>query len=648
MEIPKKPNSKKTARSFAAKDDFALDLRQKFNRAVSAKATITADLERALRAYKGVYSNCGDLQFDGIDIWSNLTASICRSASAYIKDILAINIESPWSIEPTPVPTVSDEVKAQSLEFLGNLLPVGTFEEISAFTDSEEYKNFVKETKNTALYFEKEYAANAAEKMTARVQDHMDEGGWDDAFSQFIDNFVLYRFAVLKGAEVTNKQVLDWSNSRESGVKVTTKPILTVSAPDPFMIFWSAGARDIKKADVFEIMPLSRDDLLAYKGMEGEVPGAIDEVINEYPDGYLESRSGDGEQEALETDMLVTGSNDNQFYEAVESWITVTGAQLKVLKVSGKWEDTENVHIAVIRVGDDIINVRENPDPLGLRPYHMASYASIPNSMVGMGVFDLMADVQDLMNSATRALVKNLSYSSGPIGEYDARRLEDEDDPQDVQPYRLMSVNPDYTGTGQAAIRFYSVPSTIQEMRYLINELGNEAQERTGITRVLMGQTGGALGRTAAGAGMLLGAASKTVKLALYEIERRVLDPLVSDYVVKLMLYDPDKSIKGDIMVVVRGITGILNAETKLEKQLQFLQIVGSVLQPGQATPLVQEIGERMGVDTRALGMPDPNARIAQFLDAWEAGRKSAGGQQGGAGMFPGLQGGGLPVPAGG
>ena len=75
-------------------------------------------------------------------------------------------------------------------------------------------------------------------------------------------------------------------------------------------------------------------------------------------------------------------------------------------------------------IGQHVIRVKINRDPLERRPYHTASFQPVPGSFWGQGIPELMADIQDVCNATARSLVNNLAISSGPQVEVYQERLQ--------------------------------------------------------------------------------------------------------------------------------------------------------------------------------------------------------------------------------
>ncbi len=207
-----------------------------------------------------------------------------------------------------------------------------------------------------------------------------------------------------------------------------------------------------------------------------------------------------------------------------------------------------------------------DPNPLGDRPYRVTSYEKIPGSFFGNGVAQLVRDIQRVCNASARNLVKNMSYASGPITEVEAGRLADEEVFDEIIPYKVYFTSPDPYGGGHAAIKVNQIPSNATELMMVYEKFEAMADNKTGIPKLAYGPSGGQP-RSLGVFTMQLANASKGIKNVLQNLEIDIIEPTVKAFWADNMLYDDDDTIKGDVKVIARGASGLLQKENLKAQQ---------------------------------------------------------------------------------
>ena len=89
---------------------------------------------------------------------------------------------------------------------------------------------------------------------------------------------------------------------------------------------------------------------------------------------------------------------------------------------------------------------------------------------------------------------------------------------------------------------------------------------------------------------MVLNQASKSVKFALRVLEENIIEPVVQSYIDYELMYSMDETIKGDIRVHARGVSGIVekeSQESKLQWALQSLSAYTTVVDQTTGQPIV-------------------------------------------------------------
>ena len=142
-------------------------------------------------------------------------------------------------------------------------------------------------------------------------------------------------------------------------------------------------------------------------------------------------------------------------------------------------------------IGRHVIKVQLNPNPRKRHPYYITSFEKVPGSPYGHGVVEIISDIQSVANATLRALVNNLSISSGPQVVVMEDRLSPSTDSNSLYPWkRWRAVSSPYgTSTGEKAVDFFQPQSNASELLAVYNAMTNVADEVSAIPRYITGSS---------------------------------------------------------------------------------------------------------------------------------------------------------------
>ncbi len=346
------------------------------------------------------------------------------------------------------------------------------------------------------------------------------------------------------------------------------------------MIFPGAGVIRPEDGDIFEIHRLSRRDIECFIGVEGYDENAVRQVLSEYGSGGLKSWLWEvtDERDAVDTDgVSSTEKNMETTIDALELWGSVQG---KMLLDWGMGEDEVpdpegEYDVCVWMIGQYVIKAMINPDPLGKKPYHVASFEDIPGSFWGKAPCEVIADVQDMCNACARAMDNNMSLASGPQAEVNIDRVADGEDIFDIFPLKVWPTTNDLTTSagGAPAIRFFQPESNAGILLQVFQYFSKLADDYLAIPSYAYGSSmnlGGA-GRTSSGLNMLMGNASKGIKNLISNIDR-VIQGVIEGFYSYNMRYGEDENVKGDLTPVALGSSAMLARQQQKEARISLLQ----------------------------------------------------------------------------
>jgi len=234
----------------------------------------------------------------------------------------------------------------------------------------------------------------------------------------------------------------------------------------------------------------------------------------------------------------------------------------------------------------------------------------MPHRHVGMSVFDMVSDLQEIKTALLRGALDNMYLlNNGRYGVSDKVNL---DDMLTSRPGGLVRVN----GIPGQEIMPFTHPNAIPQSLQAIEYIDQIRQNRTGTSQYFTGVDQNALNRTASGIAQLTSAASQRVELIARVVAEgmRELFLIIHELVLKhnrvsetirlrnkWITIDPRDWKKRYDMSVSVGL-GVGNKEQLMSNLQMILKIQGSAIQLGICTP--ENIRQTCVELTKAAGFP--------------------------------------------
>jgi hypothetical protein len=559
-------------------------------------ASVHETMMRCLRMRHNEYDPELSRALDGIDVYMPLASMKMRAAQAWIRDTLANAEDKPWTVEPTPIPELSDAGKLAARQAF--LLEVQRSGVELQYLAPYQVQARIKQLEDVAADIVLETAREACARMEKHIADQLEEGGWREAFDAAIEDLTVFPAAVLKSPIVRRVQAPQWDGER---LRIVARTKVRVERVSPFDLYPAPDATHPQDGSYLcERMPMTGKALSDCIGLPNFSERAIRTALTLHPGGYACSDPVANERAQLEglatagawgaSNASSTGHDGT--YDVVDFWGRVPGAvllewcQLEGLPPSAVFGeravDPDAYYEAnVWLLGDLVLRSLLNPIPTGQRPYQVASFSRLPGSFWGEGLGQILRDVQRQVNSAARRLVQNMAYASGPIAEINLDLLdESEDTPNLVRPYRVF-----YTqGAGKGrAINMEKIPSVAAELNAVLQAYWRLADEVSGVPAYAYGGTTPATGAAATmgGLSLLYNSALRGIKQAIGNLDKHLIEPTIAAYYLLNMLLNPDASLKADATVVARGAKGIMAREMRQARTVETLQAITPFAQGG-------------------------------------------------------------------
>jgi hypothetical protein len=578
------------------------------------KEAIDIKLLSNLRARRGVYS-AAQLQVLSAGggqniVWADLTNTKSRAGSAWIREIVMPTGARPWGVVHTPVPELPSSIKkgvvakaiqqaqqtmVQISQAGGETLTPGEFRDMVSELGDKLRTDAEKQMEKIATI--------RARRMERVIADRLDQGGWDHAMDEFVEDFVTFPAAVLKGPIYRRSKRLSWGAGWKP--KVIDGPVQTWERVSPFDIYPAIGAKDCQQGNFIERQRFFRPELFALKGLPDFRDDEIEKALLDYTNGHLEGWLWtEAERNRLEQESMYLWTSPPGVIDALNFWGSVPGWKLIGWGIRG-WEELErdkDYEVNAVLIGKYVIYAVINPHPLGMRPYRKASYETIPGAFWGRSVPDLCETSQKMCNAIARSLADNLGAASGPMMWVYSDRLADGEQTMEIVPWKIFQLKSDPNSSQtNPGIGFFQADDRSGPLMATYEQWEMRADDATGIPRYTYGnQDVHGAADTASGLSMLMNNAAKGLRRAISGIDMDVIGPSIEETFVNEMLYNPDESIKGDCVVVPRGAAAILIKETAQQRRMQFLgltaenQLLAQVVGAKGVAALARELAEAM------------------------------------------------------
>lgn len=535
-------------------------------------------LLNALRVFNGQYdaAKLNEIrQFGGSEIYARIVAMKCRGASSLLRDVY-LSPDRPWGLDPADDPKIPDEIMASIKELVNT--EIGGLAAAGQQPDIDQIRDRTQQLVGAARQAAKKKVSVQARAAEDKLDEILKTGSFYKALAEFISDLPLFPFACIKGPVVRIVPTVTWESN---SAVVKQVPRLTWTRVSPFDIWWTPGVSDIEDAAIIERTRLTRADLNDLLDLPGYNKTAIREVLDLYGRGGLVDN-----WDVTDAERAVQESreNPNLNQSGMITCLEYTGnMQGKLLLEYGMEKEAipdplRDYFVQAWIIGNYVIKVQMAPSPRKRHPYYITSFEKVPGTPVGNGLPDILSDIQEAGNATLRALINNMSISSGPQVVVNDDRLAPDEDGEQLYPWKRWHVQSDPMGNnGAPPINFFQPNSNSQELLGVFQRFVDMADELSAIPKYLAGSgaTGGA-GRTASGLAMLMGNASKILQTVAANIDRDVLDPLLSALYDMVMLTDTSGMLTGEEKVRVLGVSVAVQKETQRARQLEFLQITAN------------------------------------------------------------------------
>lgn len=573
--------------------NIATFVRHCFDAAKTARQSHEDDMLKSLRMRSGEYDPeilTEIKKQGGSEVYMRIGSTKMRGAQSWLKDIY-LNIERPWTLDPTPVPTLKEDIEGLVSQQLEMMAAAAAAQGIAPEPGELEQAHAKLMDKARAEILQK--ARDMADRGVLKVDDILVEGGFYKALDECLTDITTFKVCVLKGPVVRMRKRVTWQDNPLTGQRspqVSNDAIYTFSRVSPLAYYPAPNAVSVSDGFTIQRHKLFRSDLVALLDTPGFDTAAIRQVLEAYGQGGLNEwlAVDSSEAQALTGGSFRHDQKASPTIDALEYWGSVQGQMLLDwgMDATAVPDALLEYPVNVWVVGPYVIKAMLNADPLARTPFSVTSLVKIPGTVFGEGLGEQLRDVSQVCNASARSLVNNMAISSGPMVGVDISRLPAGESITAMHPWKIFQFVRDLMGGTQKPIEFFQPQSNATELNAVFEKFSTLADEYSNIPRYMLGdQSVGGAGRTAAGLSMLMNAANKGIKNVANNIDTDLIVPTVERLYFHLMLNDPDKTIKGDLQVKAKGASGLMLKELLNQRRIEFLREVPGMLQMGVVKP---------------------------------------------------------------
>lgn len=546
-------------------------------------------------------------------VYVPITATKVRAAKAMLLDLISSGGDPLFSMSPTPDPTLPSVLQAEAVAKVGSELQQ-IFQQLEqAGMEQMPPEMFAKlqELIRTAMIGqydslkneEESVARKRAKRMERKVWDIMEEGGFNEAFAEYIDYICTYGTCVMVGPVVRNVAVnkciekvdKDGETAHVKEYRRVVRKIPVFEALNPFDCYPAPDAKKVTDGALCVRVKYAANELWRFadgsseqiqsRGRkclgEGWNEVAVKSLLLKHPDGGVKILEEQRNPAVRSAENNARENIDDCTFEGVRCFAPIRGSMLiemgivknrkgEKIKVNSYYY-TEAVVIDGIVVFCQIFD-----DAMGL-PLSKGVFYELPGSWWGECIADKLISVQYTMNVCIKSLLQNMGVASGPMyWMNDVSRLADKS-PEGLKmyPHKIWGFAASMMGNSGAPMGVLQVPSNASELLSVFDKMKTQADDDSGIPAYTYGQSSGqgAL-RTASGLAIFSEAANRGMKMIISTTDKLVIADVARRCADWVLLYDDDMELKGDVTVRPIGLMGKIMRAQQDQQRLSVFQMV--------------------------------------------------------------------------
>lgn len=523
--------------------------------------------------FNGQYLPQDRSKLDDNDIFLKITRKEVMKAAARINTIINSRQNRAWAIFPTPVPDLG--AIGQSIVAQGPQLPAEPSESAmpgAGTMPATPQMPQAQQTGEDPITTSKRTALAAANMVTNYIEDAMVETRYDEKSNRGLIDMCLYGTMVFFGPIHTTRKRRVWSQEQGGMTREELPPhMFDLEYVNLWDFYPEPGAESIEDASWCIVRKMvTKSALRKLKAVEGYIAPAIDEIISADPKQNKKFWENSLENSS-ESHSTSIGANR---YELLDWWGFLNKEDIEEmgLDLEDGSDESEEYIWNIQSVDGKVIYMEASEFHRDRLPFYVTPFERIPRKMFGRGPAEMMEDSQRMINACARAQAKNLSYAAGPLLTVDTSRATG--NYTKIIPGKIYSYKNTDATNNTNPFQFITVPSISGEMQGVIGFYKALIQELTSLPEIFNGVNDNSANRTMGQFSMLMGNGDAYLRLVIGNIDTTHTQPIIRSAYEWQMAFNPDKSIKGDMSIEARGVTGVMANELRVSRMTELYREV--------------------------------------------------------------------------
>ena len=214
----------------------------------------------------------------------------------------------------------------------------------------------------------------------------------------------------------------------------------------------------------------------------------------------------------------------------------------------------------------DVVKVALAPLESGAQPYSVFNWQRDASCIYGFGLPYEIRDMQDGANSIFRAIQDNSGLTVGPQVVVNSGKIQPQNGVWSIEPNKIWDLI-DASMPVQNVFGFFQIDSKVNELLAVFNLIKALAEETGGPSLAMAGTEAPSYAQAGAmGMSIAFNAASVWMRRPVKAWDDQVTTPLIGRFVDWNMEHNTDPDVKGDISVIPRGTSALLEAEGQAQR----------------------------------------------------------------------------------
>lgn len=475
-------------------------------------------------------------------VFLNITRPYCDAASARVGDMLLPTDDRNWSIQPTPIPQLTEAAKMQ--------VPQGMEQSQMAQTVQQAQQIM-------------EQAKQKAEAAQKRIEDWHVECQYHAEVRKVIDDCSRIGTGILKGptpVKRKNRRAVQAQGGMALEIQMEIAP--ESKRVDPWNLFPAPDCgEDIHNGSyIVERDLLTAKQLKDLKGIPGYMAEQIDKVLEEGPQKANAKATKNPHESRIEY-------KDSDRFEV---WYFYGCFDKEDLEAADVEVEKDQEYGLITIVNDTVIKGGLNPLESGEFPYDVMPWQRRAGHWAGVGVCRQIRTPQRMLNNAVRNMMDNAGISAGPQIAIWRNKLEPADGNWEITPRKIWYVREDADVRGvQDAIFAWNIPSLQAELNNIVMFALKMAEDTTGLPMLLQGSQGQAPD-TVGGMQMMQNNASTVLRRIARNFDDYITRPHIVRWYAWLLEHGEDDNEKGDFVIDARGSSALVERDISNQAILQM------------------------------------------------------------------------------